>query len=73
MIEPRSRIDREFLVADEQDEEIRIGRSHVTARRVIFLSSDGDRIVWFDMQGRVLRLEILDILPSVKTWLADIG
>lgn len=58
VIEPRSRTDREFLVTDEQNEEIRIGRNHVTARRVIFLSSDGDRIVWFDMQGRVLRLEI---------------
>ena len=55
VIEPLSRTDREFLATEEQDEEIRIGGNNVTARRVIFESSDGNRIVWFDMQGRVLQ------------------
>ena len=58
MIEPLSRTDREFLVSTQQDEEIRLGRNRVLARRVIFTSADGDRIVWFDRQGRVLRVEI---------------
>ena len=58
VIEPLSRTDREFLVSTQQDEEIRLGRNRVLARRVIFTSADGDRIVWFDRQGRVLRVEI---------------
>ena len=58
VIEPLSRTDREFLVSAQQDEEIRLGRNRVLARRVIFTSADGDRIVWFDRQGRVLRVEI---------------
>ena len=58
VIEPLSRTDREFLVSTQQDEELRLGRNRVLARRVIFTSADGDRIVWFDRQGRVLRVEI---------------
>ena len=58
VIEPLSRTDRQFLVSAEQDEEIRLGRNRVLARRVMFTSADGDRIVWFDRQGRVLRVEI---------------
>ena len=58
VIEPLSRTDRQFLVSAEQDEEIRLGRNRVLARRVMFASADGDRIVWFDRQGRVLRVEI---------------
>ena len=58
VIEPLSRTDRQFLVSVEQDEEIRLGRNRVLARRVMFTSADGDRIVWFDRQGRVLRVEI---------------
>ena len=58
VIEPLSRTDREFLVSTQQDEEIRLGRNRVLARQVIFTSADGDRIVWFDRQGRVLRVEI---------------
>ena len=58
VIEPLSRTDREFLVSTQQDEEIRLGRNRVLARRVIFTSADGDRIVWFDRQGGVLRVEI---------------
>ena len=58
VIEPLSRTDREFLVATQEDEEILLGRNRILARRVIFRSADGDRIVWFDRQGRVLRVEI---------------
>lgn len=58
VIEPLSRTDRQFLVSAQQDEEIRLGRNRVVARRVMFTSADGNRIVWFDRQGRVLRVEI---------------
>ena len=58
VIEPLSRTDRQFLVSAQQDEEIRLGRNRVLARRVVFTSADGDRIVWFDRQGRVLRVAI---------------
>ena len=58
VIEPLSRTDRQFLVLAQQDEEIRLGRNRVVARRVMFTSADGNRIVWFDRQGRVLRVEI---------------
>ena len=58
VIEPLSRTDREFLVSAQEEEEIRLGRNRVLARRVTFTSADGDRIVWFDRQGRVLRVEV---------------
>jgi hypothetical protein len=43
--------------------ELRLGPNRVPALRVDFASDrDDDRVVWFDRQGRVLRVEI----PSLR-------
>ncbi len=58
VIEPRSR-QRTALVASEAvEEEIRLGPNSVQARRVTFSREGEERIVWFDRQGRVLRVEM---------------
>lgn len=58
-LEPRGRRQAELTAGPRRDEELRLGPNTVTARRVEFTSSGGDaRIVWFDRQGRVLRVEI---------------
>ena len=58
VIEPRSRLELELTAGAWEDEEIRLGRNRVSARRVVFSTSQGDRLVWFDRQGRVLRVEV---------------
>jgi hypothetical protein len=59
VLEPRSRRQITLTASDRTEESITLGRNVVTARRVTF-SSDGsdDRTVWFDRQGRVLRVEV---------------
>jgi len=59
VIEPRSRRQVMLTVRTRTDEDLVLGPNSVPARRVEF-SSDGsdDRIVWFDRQGRVLRVEV---------------
>ena len=58
VIEPRTRRQLQWLASAATDEEIRVGTARVQARRVTFSDSDGDRVVWYDRQGRVLRVEI---------------
>ncbi len=59
VLEPRSRRLLTLTAGQATDEELRLGPNVVSARRVEF-TSDGDdhRIVWYDRQGRVLRVEV---------------
>ena len=55
---PRSRRQVNLVVGPRVDEEIQVGRNVVQSRRVEFTSGSDRRIVWYDRQGRVLRVEI---------------
>lgn len=59
VLEPRTRGQYTLTATRRTDEELRVGPNVVQARRVEF-SSDGapDRTVWYDRQGRVVRVEI---------------
>lgn len=58
VIEPRTRQQFELVASAPVDEEIRVGAAQVQARRVTFTGGGEDRVVWYDRQGRVLRVEI---------------
>jgi hypothetical protein len=59
VLEPRSRRQLTLLAESRENEELKLGPNVVTARRMTFRSNgDDDRVVWFDRQGRVLRVEI---------------
>jgi hypothetical protein len=59
VIEPRTRRQVVLSVASRSDEDLALGPNSVSARRVAFTSDGGDdRTVWYDRQGRVLRVEI---------------
>lgn len=59
VLEPRSRRQITLTASERTEESITLGRNIVSARRITF-SSDGsdDRTVWFDRQGRVLKVEV---------------
>ena len=58
VLEPRSRRQLTLVAGPRIDEEIQVGPNIVAARRVEFSSGADRRIVWYDRQGRVLRLEV---------------
>lgn len=58
VLEPRSREQANLVAGARVEEEIRVGRNLVQARRVEFAEADDVRIVWYDRQGRVLRVEV---------------
>lgn len=59
VLEPRSRNQFSLAAGPYQDERIPMGPNRIDARRVTFTVSEDDvRTVWFDRQGRVLRVEI---------------
>ena len=59
VLEPRSRRLITLTPGEPTEVELQLGPNLVNARRVEFASSEeDDRIVWFDRQGRVLRVEI---------------
>ena len=59
VLEPRSREQYVLTARSRTEEEIRVGPNVVEARRIDFTSEAGaDRSVWYDRQGRVLRVEI---------------
>jgi hypothetical protein len=63
VIEPRTRRQVTLTVASRADAEITLGPNTVPARRVELTSDDDDhRTIWYDRQGRVLRVEI----PSLE-------
>jgi len=57
-IEPRTRSRLRLRASGWSDEEIRIGVNRIQARRVTFSAEDGERDVWYDRQGRVVRVEV---------------
>jgi hypothetical protein len=58
VIEPRSRARHELTTGASVDEQLMVGATSVTARRVEYTSGESSRWVWFDPLGRVLRVEI---------------
>lgn len=63
VIEPRTRRQMTLTAGAPSEQDLRIGANVVTSRLVEFTSDQGDvRRVWFDRQGRVLRVEI----PSLR-------
>lgn len=59
VLEPRSRGQYTLTATARADVELRIGPNVVQARRVELSAEGGaDRTVWYDRQGRVLRVEI---------------
>jgi len=57
-IEPRTRRQLRLVASAWVEEEIRLGANRIPARRVTFVADDEERRVWFDSQGRVLRVEV---------------
>lgn len=58
VIEPRTRKQFELTATASVDDPITVAGRRVPARRVTLEAGDDVRQVWFDDQGRVLRLEI---------------
>jgi hypothetical protein len=59
LLEPRNRRQVTLTAGEGFEEDLRLGPNIVSARRVEFMSDhEDDRTVWFDRQGRVLRVEI---------------
>ena len=59
VLEPRSRGQYALTATDRVEEALRVGPNVLQVRRVDFTSSDGlDRTVWYDRQGRVVRVAI---------------
>jgi hypothetical protein len=57
VLEPRIRGHLELRAGSSTEEELQLGTTVVTARRVELTSGQDRRIVWFDREGRVLRVE----------------
>jgi len=58
VIEPRSGRRLRLVASSSTEEPVRLGANTVSGRRVVF-GVDGDRrVVWYDVQGRVIRVEI---------------
>lgn len=58
VIEPRTRSQLRLVASAWVEEEIRLGVNRVQARRVTFGMNGEERHVWYDQQGRVLRVEV---------------
>lgn len=58
-LEPRTRTQSVLTSGPSVQETLRLGPNEVQARRVAFMSDKGEeRTVWYDRQGRVLKVEI---------------
>jgi hypothetical protein len=58
VIEPRTRRAIALEASAWEDEEIRLGQNRVPARRVTFGQGSDARTVWYDAQGRVLKVAV---------------
>ncbi len=67
VLEPRTRTQHTLTAAERDEEQMEVGPNTIQVRRVDFTSSGGhDRTVWYDRQGRVVRVEI----PALQ-WVAQ--
>lgn len=57
-IEPSTRSRFDLVASPWSEEEIRIGVNRIQTRRVTFSVDGEDRHVWYDRQGRVLRVQV---------------
>lgn len=62
VIVPRTRKQFQLVVSSVTDETLSMNETKVQARKVVFSAGSDQRTVWFDRQGRVLRVEV----PSRK-------
>jgi len=58
VLEPRTRRQLTLRVGARTETQLELGRSIVPASRVELTTRGDQRVVWFDRQGRVLRLEV---------------
>jgi len=58
VIEPRTRRQFQLVASAVTDESLNISHTTVHARKVTFTAGEDHRVVWFDRQGRVLRVEV---------------
>lgn len=58
VIEPRTRRQLQLTVSAVSDEDVRMGASTVPGRKVTFSAGGDVRHAWYDVQGRLLRVEI---------------
>ena len=58
IIEPRSRASLSLPATDINEDTVQVGPNSVQARRVVFGEGETARTVWYDTQGRVLRVEV---------------
>lgn len=58
VLEPRTRRQLDLMAGPRVDEEIHVGLNVVQARRLDLSDGEDRRIVWYDRQGRVLRVEV---------------
>ncbi len=58
IIEPGSRRQYELRATASVEETVTVAGSSIPARRLTLQGGDAERVVWFDDQGRVLRVEI---------------
>jgi len=58
VIEPRTRRQMALTRTGTEGVTVQVGSSPIAAQRATFRAGDEERTVWFDDQGRVLRLAI---------------
>lgn len=58
VIEPRTRRQLQLTASAAAEEELQLGPSRVQARKLTLSAGQDVRVIWFDAQGRVLRVEI---------------
>jgi len=58
VIEPRTRRQFQLVASGVTNESLNISHTTVQARKVTFTAGEDHRVVWFDRQGRVLRVEV---------------
>jgi hypothetical protein len=58
IIEPRTRRQLQLTASAPSEETLQLGATSVPARKVTFSGGSDVRTVWFDRQGRVLRVEV---------------
>lgn len=58
VIEPRTRRQVQLTASAPEAVELRVGAVRIRSRKVTFSAGEDVRVVWFDEQGRVVRVEV---------------